>query len=130
MDRARRVLGSAQRIVLADAPGMLAEKLAGEIEQARARGTRVLMIAGGRVDPPRLRMVADGREALLAELSPDGVRDALWTQSTIFAVTIHDALTTELFFLEVGRGVSEGLSVDEVEQAFERCREIRDGIGA
>jgi HTH-type transcriptional regulator, sugar sensing transcriptional regulator len=132
MDRARRLLTSARRIVLADVPGILAEKLAGEIEQARTRGTRVLVIAGGRVDPLRLRMVADGREALLADLSPDAtrVRDALWTQSAVFAVTIHDALTTELFFLEVGRGVAEGLSVDEVEQAFERCREVRDGIGA
>jgi len=150
MDRARRLLASARRVVLADAPGDLIEKLADEIERARGRGIHVLVIAGGwpvdaraaasaqtprrRVvqSTTRLRMVADAREALLADLSLDAtrVREAFWTQSAIFAATIHDALTTELFFLEVGRGVAEGLSVDEVEQAFERCREIRDDIGA
>ncbi len=148
VDRGRRLLASARRIVLADAPGDLIESLADGIAQARGRGIRVLVIEQDRlVDArdavptqagrrrgaqPRLRMVADAREALLAELSPDvtRVREALWTQSAIFAATIHDALTTELFFLEVARGVAEGLSVDEVEQAFERCREIRDDSGA
>ena len=129
VDRARRLLATARRVVLADAPGDLIEKLSGDIKLARDRGIRVLVIEG---DRPRLRLVADAREALLADLSPGAtrVRDALWTQSLIFAATIHDALTTELFFREVGRGVAEGLSVDEVEQAFERCREIRDDIGA
>jgi hypothetical protein len=79
---------------------------------------------------PALRMVADGREALLASLSPDGrgVRDAVWTRSAFVARTMHDALAAELFYARVERGFADGLSVDEVESAFERSRELREMV--
>lgn len=152
MSRARILLAAARRIVLADAPADVVESIAEEVRDARARGTRVVVIARGatdgepsgkhgdtwveegsrRGDGHALRMVADAREALLASFTLDAkrVRDAVWTRSALFCATIHDALTTELFFLQVARGASDGLSVDEVERAFEKCREIRGGSGA
>jgi sugar-specific transcriptional regulator TrmB len=145
--RARALLASAARIVLADASGDIVDALAADLAAARARGVRVVVIARGAtaedgvvtwtdarprsVVRPPLRIVADAREALLAQFSPDATRvhDAVWTRSAVFAAAIHDAITTELFFLEVARGVDEGLSVNEVEQSFERCRRIRGDTG-
>jgi len=147
MNRARILLAAARRIVLLDAPADDVETLTGEIADARSRGVRVVAIVRGTTkdahadtfldERPRrggrapLRMVADAREAVLAAVSMDRarVRDAVWTRSPLFAGTLHDALTSELFLLSVGKGVEEGLSVDDVESAFERCRDLRAGSG-
>jgi hypothetical protein len=73
-------------------------------------------------------MVADAREALVASLSHEGaaVHDAVWTRSASFARTLHRALTAELFLAMVESGLEDGLSVDEVETAFDRCRKLRE----
>jgi sugar-specific transcriptional regulator TrmB len=144
--RARTILASARRLVMLEAPDAMAETLAQEIRDARSRGVRTVtrmrgatpadshaddFVEAGAPQPgskPALRMVADAREALLASLSPDGsrVRDAVWTRSDFFARTLHDALTSELLYRRIERGLSDGLSVDEVEGAFELCRELRE----
>ncbi len=142
--RVRIMLAAARRVVLIDAAPATLTPLADAVADARARGARTLVLARGAPGsdhpdtaalpvPGRapgaagLRASADAREALIASISPDGasLRDAVWTRAPSVARTLHDALANELFFSEVERGVRDGLSVDEMEGAFERCREIR-----
>ncbi|HEX5131352.1 MAG TPA: helix-turn-helix domain-containing protein [Candidatus Krumholzibacteria bacterium] len=137
--RARILLSAARRIALLEAtPGLIAT-VDDAIDDARARGVRVLVLsrgsgAGNHADTligdvasgGLLRMTVDGREAIIAALSAAGeVREAWWTRSAVVAATLHDAVANAGFFLQVERGLREGLSVDDVEAAFERCRELR-----
>ena len=141
--RARLMLAAARRVVLIDGPADVVDALHESVRDARDRGVRVVVIARGKAtdahpdtrsdtvarrgERPPLRMVADAREALMGLLSADGTRarDAMWTRSRLFATTLHEALTTECFYLQVGRDAIDGLSADEVERSYERCREIR-----
>ena len=124
--RVRLMLASARRLVWLDAPAEIAVLLAPEIQRERARGVRVVVESPA----PVLRVVADAREALLAALSADNtrVRDAVWTRSTLFARTMHEALASNLLYAKIAAGLTDGLSVDEIEGAFEACRELRDSV--
>jgi len=154
--RARILLASGRKLVWVDAPAETMTILGAEILDARSRGARVVLrvrrvpgaeqgpvlddslrlsadtlVESSAPDPGAtfaLRMVADARDVLLASLSLDGarVRDALWTRSAFLARSVHDAFAAELFCLRVEQGWSDGLSVDEVEAAFDACRELRD----
>jgi len=141
--RARIMLTAARRIVVVDVAPVALAAIDEAIDDVRRRGARALVLvrgaaAGGDPDtvslPARspsddgvIRAVVDAREAMIAVVSADGtqVRDAVWTRSPLFARTLHDALANELFYCEIERGLGDGLSVDEMEVAFERCRKIR-----
>ena len=143
MGRARILLAAAKRAVLLDATPEVLASLGDALDAARSRGVRAVVLARGSLaaDHPdtirdatarrsaetTLRMVADAREALIATLPTDGTAtaDAMWTRSPLFARTLRDAIATDAFYVLVEQGLRDGLSVDELEGAFERCREIR-----
>ena len=141
--RARVLLAAARRVTLVDAAPAVLALFADAVDDARNRGVRVITLTrGSSGDRHRdaittaspggsgamaFRMAADAREALLATLTPDGIsaREAVWTRSPVFAQTLHDAIANDVFFVSVEEGLRGGLSVDELEGAFERCRAIR-----
>ncbi len=143
LGRARILLTAARRLALVDAEPNVFVQLTDTIDDARAHGVRVVVRVRGSVDADHtdttvdaapgadtagaLRIAADAREALLATIVADGtgVRDAIWTRSSLFARTLHEALATDAFYGQVERGLADGLSVDELEGFFERCRRIR-----
>jgi HTH-type transcriptional regulator, sugar sensing transcriptional regulator len=143
LGRARILLTAARRLALVDAAPEAFAQLTDTIDDARARGVRLVVRVRGPVDTTHtdtmvdtapgaqaagaLRLVADAREALLATITAEGTgaRDAIWTRSSLFARTLHEALATDLFYGQVERGLEDGLSVDELEGFFERCRHIR-----
>lgn len=125
LGRARVLLSAARRVALLDAPPELRDGLTDAVEDVRSRGAQVLVLA--RDAASALRVVVDARDALIATIAPDGrsVRDAMWTRSALFARTLHDAIANEMFFVLVEQGLREGMSVDELEGAFERTRALR-----
>ncbi|MDH4037489.1 MAG: hypothetical protein OEX18_05980 [Candidatus Krumholzibacteria bacterium] len=140
MGRVRVMLAAARRIVVMDASAPVRVELAEAIADTRARGARVFILARGAAgedthadtvagapDATVLRVALDAREALVATLAPDGkaARDAVWSRNATMARTLHDAIANDAFFVLVEQGLSEGMSVDELEGAFERCRAVR-----
>lgn len=139
--RAHLLLAAARRIALVEVTYASFLHLANAIDDARSRGVRVVVAtdeapahsnADTLSDPRRplaaLRMVADARESLFATLPNDagGVREGIWTRSPLLGRTLHDALVSEVFYGLVERALDDGVSVDEVEGAFERCRKLRE----
>lgn len=143
LSRAHVMFAAARKVVLVEAPGAVIDHLAGAVDDARSRGIRVLLLTDGKTatshadatgDARRrittVRMAADAREALMAALpeGSDGVREAVWTRSALIARMLHDALVCEIFYGLVERSLEDGISAEEVETAFDRCREIRETV--
>ena len=141
LNRAHVLLAASKRVVLIEAPGPVMVGIADAGTDARARGVRVLVFTDGAIVTPHadtigdsrrpistIRMAADAREALIAALTDDteSVREAVWTRSTLFARLLHDALVCEVFYGLVERSLEDGVSAEEVETAFDRCRTIRE----
>jgi len=141
--RAHVLLAASRRVVLIEAPVALIDDLAGAVSDARSRGVGVLVltdgeIAAGHADVTEhsrrqiatIRMAADAREALIAALPNEkgGVREAVWTRSSLIARMLHDALVCEIFYGLIERSLEDGVSAEEVEIAFDRCRQIREAV--
>lgn len=139
--RAHLLLAAARRTALMEVPHASFANLANAIDDARSRGVRVVVAtdqapATAHADTfsdlrrplAAIRMVADARESLFSALPNDagGVREAIWTRSALLGRTLHDALVSEVFYGLVERALDDGVSVDEVEGAFERCRKLRE----
>lgn len=150
--RARILLASARRVTFVDTAHDLAAMLVTEIQDARHRGTRVLLrsrpvplfaeptpdrAVGSHPDTiadvspapgthPSIRVVTDAREVLMAWFSLDGgrVQEASWTRSVFVARASHEALASERFCLQVELGMADGLSADDVESFFEDRRAL------
>lgn len=145
--RARMFLTAARRVVLVDAMPPMLGLLADAVDDARSRRVRVIVLARGASESAHddtivdedarrrtagaLRIAADAREALIATVTPDAsARDGIWTRSPLVARTLHDAIANDMFFVLVEQGLRDGLSVDELEGAFERCRALRALAGS
>jgi HTH-type transcriptional regulator, sugar sensing transcriptional regulator len=141
LSRAHVMLAAARKVALVEAPTAVIDHLVGAVDDARSRGVRVLVLNDGKIAPPHpdvtsdsrrpittIRMAADAREALIAALpeAGDGVREAVWTRSALIARMLHDALVCEIFYGLVERSLEDGVSAEEVETAFDRCRKIRE----
>jgi sugar-specific transcriptional regulator TrmB len=139
--RGHLLLAAARRVVLMEVPHDSLVRLNEGVADARTRGVRVLVVtdqaskvphADTIVDERRpiaaVRMVADARESLISALPNEagGVREAVWTRSALLGRTLHDGLVTEVFYGLVERALEDGVSVDEVEDAFERCKRARE----
>jgi sugar-specific transcriptional regulator TrmB len=144
MGRARVMLTAARRVAVLDASSQMLAEFADAMDDARARGARVITLVRGAADggeqddviidtanpapeASALRLVLDAREALIASIArpANSVRDAMWTRSALFARTLHEAIANEAFFIRVEQGLRDGLSVDELEGTYEWCRAIR-----
>ncbi len=141
--RAHLLLAAARRVVMMEIPRASLAPVSAAIDDARSRGARVVIVtdddagithadtvAETRRPIATIRMVADARESLVSSLPNDagGVREAIWTRSALVGRVLHDAISSEVFYGLVERALEDGVSVDEVEAAFERCRKIREGI--
>lgn len=142
LSRAHVLLAAVRKIALLEAPVAVIDSLAGPVDDARSRGVRVLVLTDGAAAAPHadvtgdthrrittIRMAADAREALIADLPDDSrVREAVWTRSALFARMLHDALVSEIFYGLIERSLEDGVSAEEVETAFDRCRKIREAV--
>ncbi|HXV13283.1 MAG TPA: helix-turn-helix domain-containing protein [Candidatus Krumholzibacteria bacterium] len=141
--RAHLLLAAARRVVLMEAPTASLVGLESALDDARSRGIRVVIVTDHQPAVPHddsivserraikaTRMVADARDSLISTLPNDagGVREAIWTRSPLVGRMLHDALVSEVFYGLVERSLEDGISVDEVEDAFERCRRIRESL--
>ena len=143
MARGHLLLAAARRVVMMEAPSAALAPLEHAVADARSRGVRVVVITDGDALPQHtdtianlgqpvraLRIAADARECVLSSLPNDsgGVSEALWTRSAMVARMLHDALAAEMFYALVEQALDDGLSIDEVEEAFERCRKARESV--
>ncbi|MCI0452441.1 MAG: hypothetical protein L0Z51_08625 [Candidatus Latescibacteria bacterium] len=141
--RAHLLLAAARRIVLIEAPAASLAGLTAAVDDARSRGVRVVIVTDQAPAAPHddtvvgerraigiARMVADARDSIVSALPNEsgGVREAIWTRSLLLGRMLHDALVSEIFYGLVERSLEDGISVDEVEDAFERCRRIRESL--
>ncbi len=141
--RAHLLLAAARRIVLMEAAAASLAGLGAAVDDARSRGVRVVIVTDHAPAVPHddtivserravgaTRMVADARDSLVSALPNDsgGVREAIWTRSPLLGRILHDALVSEVFYGLVERSLEDGISVNEVEDAFERCRRIRESL--
>jgi sugar-specific transcriptional regulator TrmB len=141
--RAHLLLAAARRVVLMEAPAASLTGLEVAVDDARSRGIRVVIVTDHEPAVPHddtivrerraiatTRMVADARDSLVSAPPNDGgdVREAIWTRSPLLGRMLHDALASEVFYGLVERSLEDGISVDEVEDAFERCRRIRESL--
>jgi sugar-specific transcriptional regulator TrmB len=141
--RTHLLLAAARRVVMMEAPRESLARLEHAVADARSRGVRAVVITDGEVQPAHgdtianrrqpvraLRVAADARECVVSALPNDagGVAEALWTRSALVARMLHDALAAEMFYALVERALDDGLSIDEVEEAFEQCRRARESV--
>jgi sugar-specific transcriptional regulator TrmB len=140
IQRARQMLLRAESVAILDLFPWPAERLAADLEAAADRGIHVVVKCYAPLEIPGVRVipdvaadrvvdrwpgqwtnaVVDGKESLLALLSHDGseVHQAIWSGSPFISWVYHSALIAELFYSDVSRGLEEGLSIDELEDAF------------
>jgi sugar-specific transcriptional regulator TrmB len=141
LSRAHVLLAAVRKIALVEAPVAVIDSLAGPVDDARSRGVRVLVLTDGTGTPhadvttdahrriTTIRMAADAREALIAAVPDESrVREAVWTRSALFARMLHDALVSEILYGLIERSLEDGVSAEEVETAFDRCRKIREAV--
>ena len=141
--RAHLLLAAARRVVMMEAAHDTLARFERAVTDARSRGVRVVVITDGDALPAHadtianarqpvraLRVTADARECVMSSLPNDtgGVVEALWTRSALVARMLHDALAAEMFYGLVERAFDDGLSIDEVEEAFEQCRKARESV--
>ena len=151
LSRTRILLVSTRRVALIDTISPFAEILANEIDDARTRGVRVLVRSRAQSrdeshevrgeahhadtladlpapagTQPSLRIAGDARELMMAWFSRDDERviEAMWTRSAALARATHEALAAERCCLQIEQRMADGLSVDEVETAFEEWRAL------
>ncbi len=140
LERARTMLARAEEIVLVDAFPRVLEALRAELEKTGARGVdlailtyapaevkhaRVITAREGRETLGRwpgqwLSLTVDGREHLIAFLTPDirSVRQAIWTSSLYLAWVYHGGLSAELILAAVERAVDEDGSPEDIRRTL------------
>jgi hypothetical protein len=67
-----------------------------------------------------LNIVTDGREHLLAFLTPDahGLHQAVWSGSAYLSWVYHSAVVAELILAAVQRGLEEGAAAADLRQVL------------
>jgi sugar-specific transcriptional regulator TrmB len=138
-ERCRRMLDGCEQVAILDLFPKPLEELRAAIEGAARRGVRVVVkayepatLAGadvavhpqGRATLRRwpgqwLNVVTDGREHLLAFLTPDarGLYQAVWSSSAYLSWVYHSAVAAELILAALLRGLEEGATAAELRQA-------------
>jgi sugar-specific transcriptional regulator TrmB len=147
ISRLRRMLGRCHSSAVLDLAAGALESVSDDLAAAAALGADVLVKAYGPVEiegvtcvtaeePPRRSLPVcasvDGREMILATLEPGGarVRHAVWCANADLAAAVHRALVAEVHFADVDSRLARGLSIDELEEAFEFYARIRGDAGA
>jgi sugar-specific transcriptional regulator TrmB len=138
--RCRRMLDGCEQVALLDAfPGPL-EELRPAVEGAARRGVRVAVKAYEAVTLPGadvvvnplgratlqrwpgqwLNMVADGREHLLAFLTPDakGIQQAVWSGSAYLSWVYQSAVGSELILAALQQGLDSGATAAELRRVI------------
>ncbi len=145
IERARAMLGRAEKIALIDAFPGPQSLLKPDLEAAAARGVAVLLhnydqakVAGvtivpeqrpaevlGRTPGEHLSLVVDAREYLVAliRLGGAGVHQAVWTRSSIVATNQHIGMLYEMMLAEVELRLDEGEpTAEELRRALKPYR--------
>jgi len=136
MERARSMLRDCAEVVLVDAFPLPLAVLRPDLEATAARGVQVSVrvyepaeVRGAHVvtdaDPELVRrrwpgqwinVVADGREHLIAYLTPDAsaVQQAVWSGSAILSWVYHSALSSEIVLEEVRNQLRDGADPEAI----------------
>lgn len=145
IERARAMLGRAEKVVLIDAFPRPLLMLKPDLEAAASRGVDVLVhnydtlkIAGvtivpeqrpsevlGRTPGEHVGLVVDAREYLVAliRLGGTGVHQAVWTRSSIVATNQHIGMLYEMMLAEVELRLNEGEpTAEELRRALKPYR--------
>lgn len=115
VERARHMIGGAEKVVLLACADDLGAELLDGFRAAAARRVRLFVATPGtltikgvvaaRMESPlrEMRLVVDGAQTLIACFAPKGeeVRQAFWSQSPYLAVCLHRGLACEMAGLGV-----------------------------
>jgi sugar-specific transcriptional regulator TrmB len=146
VERSRQMLARCEQVAVLDLfPGPLAQ-LRAAIEAAAARGVRTLIKAyepatipgADVVVHPRghtilkrwpgqwLNLVTDGRESLLAFLTPNGkgVHQALWSGSAYLSWVYHSAVGCETILTAVEQSLAEGATGAELRELIRSYHDL------
>jgi sugar-specific transcriptional regulator TrmB len=136
LQRCRRMLEECEHAAILDVFPKPLDELRDAVEAAARREVRVLVkayqpavLAGadvvvhpnGRLSLGRwpgqwLNVVTDGRESLIALLTPDmrGLHQAVWTGSAYLSWVYHSAVAAEVIQAAVQRGLEDGVTAAEL----------------
>ena len=141
IERLRRMLSDARAVAVLDLPGSVADDVREELAFAVESGVRVVArtdddeeIPGVWMTPARisdtrteeLTAVSDRRELMIYEGDATKVNYAVWSANPTMARQWHLRQVSEMLYAEIEHGLDEGLTTDEVEQAVERYRTLRE----
>src|SRR5262245_48381848 len=137
-ERCRRMLGECEQVAVLDVFPKPLQELRDAVEEAARRGVRVVVKAyepavfpgvdvvahpQGRSTLRRwpgqwLNVVTDGREHLIALLTPDarGLHQAVWSGSAYLSWVYHSAVAAELILAALQRGLDQGATAAELRQ--------------
>jgi hypothetical protein len=142
IQRLREMLSRARHVVLLDLPGATAPWIADVVTSPAARGASVIARSDATVDttghrvpardgePSRLAIAIDASEFLMAAIAtgPAGTPravNAMWTSSPRIAHGFYSVMVSEFFYASIENGLSDGMSVDELEDTFARFQALR-----
>ncbi len=142
--RCRIMLNRARKMVVLDIFPLPLEELRQDIEKAAARGVEVALrayqpveVAGvdvavtsrgqaimDRYPGQWIIMIVDGREQMLAFLTPDGkgVHQAIWSSSSFLSWVLHSAVSCETALAGIARKLDEGTTVEALQEDLARFR--------
>lgn len=148
--KAHDMISEATEIVLVVAFDSVLDALCDPLRDAGSRGVDVVIKAYRPTEVPgcqvilsnepdvvaehwpgeELHLVVDGSKVLVALLTPDGVRQAIWSASPFLAVTHHNGLATEMCMTELVAGLRRRDRRRDLDETAERFRSPLNTAGA
>ena len=140
--RFEEMLARARGTALALLPSSVALRIRPALAAAAARGVAVVIATDTSLDLPGVEQIADPaittgtaqlavdcREMQIAAFAGETLRHAIYTASRPLSEAHHRLLAAEHLFVRVGRARTEGLDMDDMEAAHERCCDHRRDMG-
>lgn len=136
LERGRRLLSTAEEVVVFAASAQIGTLLKEEAENARQRGVEVLALMAEPLPsidayplpespyPEELRMVADGRESLIAYMDGESIYQALCSQSIPLSLALHSGIAAEISLANLEEKVRDEAGPKRLQRALAQHRSV------